>query len=377
MDVACDGTFVFGLGHGLAGAKKDGALGIVFRGDFRDADDGHVQGLRNGVGHLACLLDCHVEGDFLCLLGVLEDIGVTEGNGTMKTVQALLDGLFLPDLGLDAIGEVIGIAGSLPFPVDALEGLIDPVALQDDLFRGKGGKVHQYLFVVFRLGLQAALFVLFLAVDGNPCDEDVAFDRKADLLVYLDLCHVYSSKEIIAQSRPFSARIIPRCVTMKAMVLGDTHGDVSYLRQALAIFEKERLDRLYLTGDLLPESVRMLDFLSGKIVAVSGNCDNYYQTEEYANFPMPLVNYTGFNGKTVAITHGHLYDAYSIPIDYDILILGHSHVSSIASYRDRLILNPGSLAQPRDGIHSYMIMDEKSVRLYDIVKGRLVRTVDF
>ncbi len=164
---------------------------------------------------------------------------------------------------------------------------------------------------------------------------------------------------------------------MKAMVLGDTHGDVTYLGKALEIFEEEKIDRLYLTGDLLPQSAKMLDFLSAKIVAVSGNCDSYYQTEQSVHFPMPLINYTGFNGKTVAITHGHFYDAYSIPIDYDILILGHSHVSTIRRLGSRLVLNPGSLAQPRDGIHSYMILDEKAIRLFDIVNGSLIQKVDF
>lgn len=163
---------------------------------------------------------------------------------------------------------------------------------------------------------------------------------------------------------------------MKAMVLGDTHGDTSYLREALMVFEREKMDKLFLTGDLLPDSVRLLNAYSDKIVAVSGNCDAFYQTEKYADFPMPLVNYSGFSGKTVAITHGHLYDAYSIPVRFDILLLGHSHRSLIQRYADHWILNPGSLAQPRDGNHSYLVLTDKEIKLYSVVDGSLIRKVD-
>ena len=163
---------------------------------------------------------------------------------------------------------------------------------------------------------------------------------------------------------------------MKAMVLGDTHGDTTYLREALTVFEKEKCDRLYLTGDLLPESVRMLGYLSEKIVAVQGNCDRYYQTEEYAKFPMPTINYSGFNGKTLVLTHGHLYDPYTIPVRYDILLLGHSHVARMDCLGGRWILNPGSLAQPRDGNHSYLILTPESFCLYAIDMGKLIRKID-
>lgn len=163
---------------------------------------------------------------------------------------------------------------------------------------------------------------------------------------------------------------------MKAMALGDTHGDTIYLRMALDIFEKEKFDRLYLTGDLLPDSARLLDSFADKIVAVSGNCDAYFQTERYVHFPMPTINYTGFNGKTVVLTHGHFYDAYSVPVDYDILILGHSHVGRLENYAGKLVLNPGSLAQPRDGERSFLKLTEKTIGLYSIETGGLLRKVD-
>ncbi len=76
-------------------------------------------------------------------------------------------------------------------------------------------------------------------------------------------------------------------------------------------------------------------------------------------------------GKKIAIHHGAPFDEdrYIYPedveewyLDYDdadILILGHTHVPFIKKFGERVILNPGSVGQPRDGDPraSYAIMD--------------------
>ncbi len=162
---------------------------------------------------------------------------------------------------------------------------------------------------------------------------------------------------------------------MKAMVFGDTHDDTDYLRDALILFEKEKYDRLYLTGDLGRLSVRMLNPYAEKIVAVEGNNDPYYDVEKVSKFPLPVINYTMLNGMFVCLTHGHLYSRYDIPVNYDILILGHTHRGMVERFAGKWILNPGSLSCPRDGYHSYLTIDERKIQLRSIKTGKVLKEV--
>lgn len=159
------------------------------------------------------------------------------------------------------------------------------------------------------------------------------------------------------------------------MVLGDTHDDTEYLRDALVLFEEEGYDRLFLTGDLGRLSARMLNPYAEKIVAVEGNNDPYYAVAEVCRFPLPAINYTMLNGNFVCLTHGHLYSRFDIPVDYDILILGHTHRGMIERFAGRWVLNPGSLSCPRDGYHSYLRIDEKEISLRSVKTGKILRQV--
>ena len=79
------------------------------------------------------------------------------------------------------------------------------------------------------------------------------------------------------------------------------------------------------------------------IVGVRGNCD--------WGSMLPATETLRINGKTIFITHGHLYNAktglYTImcaarEAKADILCFGHTH-SALSMYEDGLyVLNPGS-----------------------------------
>ena len=65
-----------------------------------------------------------------------------------------------------------------------------------------------------------------------------------------------------------------------------------------------------------------------------------------------------FDGR-VRIVHGHPDDPdrYTHPADFsprlladeDVLVLGHTHVQHAETYGDGIVVNPGSVGQPRDG----------------------------
>lgn len=164
---------------------------------------------------------------------------------------------------------------------------------------------------------------------------------------------------------------------MKYLVAGDLHGDVEYTKALVSLFVDEKYDRLVLTGDLTEESVHILNRISDKITAVSGNCDSYSEIE-IAKFLMPDINYIYFKEKLIVLSHGHRYSPYNYDRYYDIFVFGHSHCSMI--YQDnngKIIANPGSLARPRDGVHSYIEINDEGIEIHDFNSKAIISKVRF
>ena len=164
---------------------------------------------------------------------------------------------------------------------------------------------------------------------------------------------------------------------MKIMVISDLHNDVPYTKAAVELFNKERFDKLYILGDILEDSIRVLNPLSEKILAVMGNCDSY-EEEEIARFSLPYVTFDYQFGKFIVLTHGHYYNEYNYDQPFDIMLKGHSHQSMIfVNDRKQIIANPGSLARPRDYNHSFMTIDEKGIKIIDINSNEVIHFLDF
>lgn len=164
---------------------------------------------------------------------------------------------------------------------------------------------------------------------------------------------------------------------MKIMVISDLHNDVPYTKVAVELFKKEHYDKMYVLGDILEDSISILNPIHDKILAVRGNNDGY-DCDDIALFPLPYITFDYEFGKFIVLTHGHYYNPYNYDQPFDIMLLGHSHVSGISvNERKQIIANPGSLAYPRDYNHSYMVIDEKGIRVLDINSGEVIHKLDF
>ena len=164
---------------------------------------------------------------------------------------------------------------------------------------------------------------------------------------------------------------------MKILVISDLHDDIPYTKTAVSLFEKNNYDKLYILGDILEDSIRILNPLSEKILAVRGNCDSYDE-EEMAGFSLPYLTFDYQFGKFIVLTHGHYYNPRNYDEPYDIMLLGHSHCSMIYVDEDKhIIANPGSFSCPRDGHHSYMEIDERGIRIIDYNSGCIIHSLDF
>lgn len=162
---------------------------------------------------------------------------------------------------------------------------------------------------------------------------------------------------------------------MKLMIASDLHGSSYYTRKLLESYEKEQPGKLILLGDILyhgprndlpkdyapKEVIAMLNPLANKILCVRGNCEAEVD-QMVLDFPV-LADYAVLfeQGKTIYVTHGHLFSEEQPPklSAGDVLLCGHTHVPKCAGHDGWWYLNPGSVSIPKNGSwHGYMIFED-------------------
>lgn len=161
---------------------------------------------------------------------------------------------------------------------------------------------------------------------------------------------------------------------MKWLIASDLHGSAYYCRKLMEVFEHEKADRMLLLGDLLYHGPRndlpkeynpkqVIEILNEKaksILCVRGNCEAEVD-QMVLTFPV-LADYAILEecGHVIFATHGHHFNIDALPPlqNGDILLHGHTHVPGIESKNGITVLNPGSLAIPKQNSpHSYMTLE--------------------
>lgn len=130
----------------------------------------------------------------------------------------------------------------------------------------------------------------------------------------------------------------------KYLFISDAHGDRDILTQIFTA-NKDQVTQIFYNGDSeLPANDEVFD----DVITVAGNMDfdrkyeltNHYQTKEQSIFQ----------------THGHLLGVnYSLTklilaakaVNAQIVTFGHTHQLGVEVADNMLIINPGSISQPR------------------------------
>ena len=162
---------------------------------------------------------------------------------------------------------------------------------------------------------------------------------------------------------------------MKYMFASDIHGSAYYCRKMLEAYKKERADRLVLLGDLLyhgprndlprdyapKEVIAMLNEYREELYVVRGNCDAEVD-QMVLQFPIMADYCIIMDGpRTIYASHGHVYHQDNLPPlkTGDIFIHGHTHVLTAEKKENYILLNPGSVAIPKEGnIPTYGILED-------------------
>lgn len=175
--------------------------------------------------------------------------------------------------------------------------------------------------------------------------------------------------------------------TQKIMIASDIHGSAYWCEKLIEAFEAERPDKLVLLGDLLyhgprnplpdghdPKKVAsLLSAVKEKLVCVRGNCDAEVD-QMVLPFPV-LADYAILlvDGRTLFLTHGHLYNPDRLPPMQkgEILLNGHTHVPCSKELGNGVLyLNCGSVALPKeDTPHSYLVFEDGAFLWKDLESG--------
>ncbi len=176
---------------------------------------------------------------------------------------------------------------------------------------------------------------------------------------------------------------------MKLLIASDIHGSAYYCRKLLEAYEKEGAQRMVLLGDVLyhgprndlpreyapKEVIRMLNERSNEIYAVRGNCEAEVD-QMVLDFPVLADYMLLFEGdKVIYATHGHVWNEDHLPPmkPGDVLLHGHTHVLRAERKNGILILNPGSVAIPKEGNPPTYAVLEDGVFLIKDFEGNVVR----
>jgi putative phosphoesterase len=145
---------------------------------------------------------------------------------------------------------------------------------------------------------------------------------------------------------------------MKVLIVSDTHGREKYLTDTLQ--RVKPIDLLIHLGDFEGGEKYIKSIAPCPVEFVLGNNDYF------TGLPKEKLIQIGNN--TVMLTHGHLYGVnYNTSVirkaalknHADIVMFGHTHIPLIDLNDDIWLINPGSLALPRQRgrIPTFIIMD--------------------
>lgn len=145
---------------------------------------------------------------------------------------------------------------------------------------------------------------------------------------------------------------------MKIGLISDTHGNTAVIDQAVELAGE--IDLWLHAGDMIHDAEYLDMAYDAKVVNVAGNCD-------WGNRSVPEEEIVEAEGHRIFLTHGHIYGVKGSPYGMvqaaeengaDIAVFGHSHVAFKEKIDGVLLINPGSLAYPRDGGgQSFMVLE--------------------
>lgn len=136
---------------------------------------------------------------------------------------------------------------------------------------------------------------------------------------------------------------------MRIGIMSDSHGDIAAVRRALAVCLP--VDVWLHAGDYARDANVLENMARVPVTAVAGNTDGA-TTAKWDEF-------IEISGKKIWLTHGHRYKVKRGTQDLvewghqyavQLVVFGHTHLPHITTNGQLLLINPGSVALPLQGM---------------------------
>jgi hypothetical protein len=154
---------------------------------------------------------------------------------------------------------------------------------------------------------------------------------------------------------------------MKIGIMADSHDRLPFIKRAVDIFNKEKVDRVLHSGDFVsPFVIRELKNLNCKLIGVFGNNDGdkLYLRKKFGERNFEI--YEGsleieLGGRKIVMMHTpDTLKALEKSGYYDIIIYGHTHEVDIRRGKS-LVINPGESSGWLSGKATVVILDLDSL----------------
>ena len=163
---------------------------------------------------------------------------------------------------------------------------------------------------------------------------------------------------------------------MNLGIISDTHDDLSSLKNAIKVFNENRVSYVIHAGDyVFPGVVKEFKNLNGKLIGVLGNNDgekigllkNFQEIGgelhgEFCQIKLDELKIATYHG-----TSNKLTEVIIASQKYDLVIYGHTHKKRDEKIQDTLVLNPGCAHREFPNIDG-SIETEPSVIIFDTTK---------
>lgn len=131
-------------------------------------------------------------------------------------------------------------------------------------------------------------------------------------------------------------------------IISDTHGSDGHRLTGRTLEAVREAETVVHAGDFTTETVyEAIEAEANELVAVHGNNDDPALLER-----LPDVATFEWHGRRFVVVHGHEHTETSLSLlarqeSADVVVVGHSHRPELTDSSERLLVNPGSYADPR------------------------------
>lgn len=143
---------------------------------------------------------------------------------------------------------------------------------------------------------------------------------------------------------------------MRIGVVSDSHGDLAAIGKVIAAAGP--VDLWLHAGDYSRDASAFAGKSAAKVIAVAGNCDGRVKDKP--------DEFIAAGSRKIWLTHGHRYQVkqtnreliwWARHYEADVVVFGHTHVPMIEESDGLLMVNPGSVSQPRWGRSTYAVIE--------------------